>query len=166
MKGKGKYYRTRSRGFSLMEVLIASSLSLVVTATMIALMSSSLDSTARIIKMTKLTDELRSAMLMMSRDVRRSNYTANSINCFANPDCLSDGSISSPGDVVISDSNDCFVFRMDRDQDGDATENAPGGFRRALSGGVGVIQMWVGDSAPDCAATDANWALVTDPNDI
>lgn len=165
MNGMRSHFIPRSRGFSLMEVLIASSLSLVVTASMIALMSSSLGSTARIIKMTRLTDDLRSAMLLMSRDVRRSNYTADAINCFANPDCLTDGSISSPGDVVISDNNECFVFSMDRDQDGEGTENA-GGFRRVIAGGIGVIQMWVGESVPDCASPDASWAAVTDANDI
>jgi Tfp pilus assembly protein PilW len=148
-----------------MELLIASSLSLVVTASMIALMSSSLGNTARIIKMTRLTDDLRSAMVLMSRDVRRSNYTANSINCFANPDCLADGSVDSPGDVVISDNNECFVFSMDRDQDGKGSENT-GGFRRVVSAGVGVIQMWVGESVPDCASADASWVAVTDVNDI
>lgn len=165
MQSMRSHFSTRSRGFSLIEVLIASSLSLVVTASMIALMSSSLGSTARIIKMTRLTDDLRSAMLLMSRDVRRSNYSANAINCFANPDCLTDGSISSPGDVVISDNNECFVFSMDRNQDGTGTENA-GGFRRVLAGGVGVIQMWIGATVPDCASADVNWAAVTDANDI
>jgi len=155
-----------SRGFSLMEVLIASSLSLVVTATMIALMSSSLAQTTRLIKMTKLTDDLRVALQLMSRDVRRSNYSANSVNCFANPDCVTDGSLSSPGDVFISDDQECFIFSMDRDHDGDATENSAGAFRRVVSGGVGVMQMWVGGALPTCESADTNWAALTDPNDI
>lgn len=155
-----------SRGFSIMEVLIASSLSLVVTASMVALMVSSLSNTARLVKMTVLTDDLRIAMQMMSRDVRRSNYSANSVHCFANPDCVSDGTLSSPGDVQISETNDCFIFNMDRDHDGDATENSAGGFRRAVVSGVGVIQMWVGDDAAECSGSDANWVAVTDPDDI
>ena len=166
-----------------MELLIASSLSLIVTASMIALMSNSLASTARIVKMTQLTGQLRSALLLMSRDVRRSNYTADSINCFANPDCLINESFKSTanscfaagpnclidGDVHFSENNECFVFSMDRDQD-DSTENATGGFRRSLSGGVGVIQMWVGVGAtvPDCdSAPDGGfWADVTEVHDI
>lgn len=155
-----------SRGFSIMEVLIASSLSLVVTASMIGLMASSLSNTARLVKMTKLTDDLRATMQMMSRDVRRSNYTADAVYCFANPDCIGDGSMNSPGDVLISDSKDCFIFKMDRNQDGDATNNSAGGFRRILVSGVGVIQMWVGADEPECDTMDANWAAVTDPNDI
>ena len=157
---------SRARGFSLMEVLIATSLSFIVTASMLGLMANSLNSTARIVKMTRLTDELRSALLMMSRDVRRSNYTADSINCFANPDCLTDGTIPAAGDVHISENKDCFTFSIDRDQDGDSTENAAGGFRRVILGGVGVLQMWVGGSAPDCDSDDEQWAAVTDANDI
>jgi prepilin peptidase dependent protein B len=154
----------RRNGFSLVEVLVAMTLSLITTATMLGLMSSSLASTANIVHMTKLTDDLRVAMMMMSRDVRRSNYTADSINCYANPDCVVDGSLSSPGDVFISEANDCFVFRLDRDSDGDATEDSAGGFRRTLSGGVGVLQMWVGEGMAECTAEDSNWAAVTDAN--
>jgi type II secretory pathway pseudopilin PulG len=166
MQGRSPAQRRSARGFSLMEMLLATSLSLVVTASMVALMINSLSSTTRIVKMTKLTDDMRMALQLMTRDVRRSNYTADAVNCFANPDCASDGTIAWSGDVQISDDGDCFVFQLDRDFDGDMTENAPGAFRYTVLGGVGAIQMWVGESDPDCASSDVNWALVTDPNDI
>lgn len=160
---KTKYSRNRQTGTSLMEVLVAMTISLVVTAAMVSLMSNSLSNTSRIINMTKLTDDMRTAMHVMSRDVRRSNYTADALYCFANPDCGTDGSIALPGDVTINDSNDCFTFLLDRDHDGDATENDAGGFRRSTSNGVGLLQMWVGNASPDCAAMDDNWANLTDP---
>lgn len=156
----------RAAGFSLMETMIATALSLIVTSTMVAMMSGSLSHTARIIKMTKLTDDLRTSLQMMTRDVRRSNYTANAVHCFANPDCATDGSLGSSGDVLISENKDCFVYHLDRDHDGDATENPPGGFRWVQAEGQGVIEMWIGDSDPDCAASDANWAALTDPQVI
>lgn len=159
-KQPGKH---RAAGFSLMETLIATALSLIVTSTMVALMASSLSHTARIVKMTKLTDDLRTSMQMMTRDVRRSNYSANAVNCFANPDCAADGTLGSAGDVQISADNDCFVFLLDRDHDGDGTENAPGGFRWVSEDGGGYIEMWVGDSSPDCSASNGNWAAITDP---
>ena len=56
----------KQSGTSLMEVLVAMSISLVVTASMVALMSNSLANTTRIIQMTKLTDNLRIALLLMS----------------------------------------------------------------------------------------------------
>ncbi len=156
----------RQSGATLMEVLIAMSVSLVVSASMVALMSNSLANTTRIIKMTKLTDDLRVAMLLMSRDVRRSSYTADAVYCFGNPDCATDGSLELPGDISINDANDCVTFLLDRDHDGDATENDAGGFRRTTDSGVGLLQMWIGDSAPDCASDNANWANITNPEDM
>jgi hypothetical protein len=160
-------------GASLMEVLIAMSISLVVTASMIALMANSLGSTARIVKMTKLADDLRVTMQIMTRDVRRSSYNANSMFCYANEDCGTDGAIIAAGDINLVDIdadtvNDCFTFLMDRDHDGNSTEDDAGGFRRVTSGGVGVIEMWTGDASPNCNAVPgaANWVQITDPEDM
>ncbi|MDT8320958.1 MAG: hypothetical protein RQ826_10580 [Xanthomonadales bacterium] len=156
----------RLRGYSLMELMVATGLSLVVTLTMLGLMSNSLASTARLIKMTKLTDDMRITLQMMTRDVRRSNYTADSVLCFANPDCAVDGTITWAGDVLIATEGNCFVFQLDRNFNGDMTDNAAGAFRRTIHNGVGAIEMWVGNSVPDCRLDDANWMLVTDPDDI
>ena len=159
---------SKQQGMSLMEVLVAMSISLVVTASMIALMANSLGATARIIKMTKLTDDLRTTMQMMTRDVRRSSYNANSMFCYANADCGTDGAVTLAGDITINNSNDCFTFLTDRDHDGDSTENDAGGFRRVISSGVGVIEMWTGNSAPDCsvAAGTASWVQITNPENM
>jgi len=155
-----------------MEVLIAMSLSLVVTAAMIALMSNSLGSTARIIKMTKLSDDMRIAMQMMTRDVRRSSYNSNSMYCYANADCGTDGAATLPGEILMTDGdgdgdNDCFTFLLDRDWD-DSTANVAGGFRRVVSGGVGILEMWTGDTPPDCteAAGEGSWVQVTNPDNM
>jgi len=156
-------------GAGLMEVMVAMSISLVVTASMVALMSNSLSSTTRIIKMTKLADDMRVAMQMMTRDVRRSSYNANSMFCYANDDCATDGAITAAGDITIADSNDCFTFLMDRDHDGDSTEDDAGGFRRVTSSeGVGVIEMWTGDASPDCdaAAGSLGWVQITNPDNM
>jgi Tfp pilus assembly protein PilW len=159
----------KQSGATLMEVLVAMTISLVATAAMIAMMSNSLGTTARIIKMTKLTDDMRVALQMMTRDVRRSSYNANSMFCYANENCATDGSgISLPADVAIADTNDCFTFLTDRDHDGDSTENAAGGFRRVTDGDIGVIEMWTGDNAPDCtdAAGAAGWVEITNPDNM
>lgn len=156
----------RSCGFCLVEMMVGFTVSLIVTMTMITLVTGLMSNASRIILMTKLSDDLRVSMQMMSRDVRRSNYTADAIYCYANPDCFEDGSLAAPGDVRISQNGDCMVFYLDRDHDGDSTENAAGGFRRTLTGDVGVIQMWVGDTQPDCNSNDTAWVAVTDPADF
>ena len=126
---KTRIKNSKQTGATLMEVLVAMSISLVVTAAMIAMMANSLGTTARIVKMTKLTDDMRVALQMMSRDVRRSNYNADSMFCYANEDCASEG-ITSAGKVDISLSNDCFWFLTDREHDNYASDIAAGAFRR------------------------------------
>jgi hypothetical protein len=160
--------KNRQAGASLMEVLVAMSISLVVTASMVALMANSLGSTTRIVKMTKLADDMRVAMQMMTRDVRRSSYNANSMFCYANDDCATDGAITAAGDITIDDGNACFTFLMDRDHDGDSTNDDAGGFRRVAVGDVGVIEMWTGDSDADCddAPGAAGWVQITNPDNM
>ena len=168
---------SKQTGATLMEVLVAMSISLVVTAAMIAMMANSLGSTARIIKMTKLTDDMRVALQMMSRDVRRSSYNANSMFCYSNEDCATDGAITAAHVINLPDldldsengrAGNCFTFLMDRDHNGDSTENDAGGFRRVTTGGVGVIEMWTGDASPDCSsdAGAAGWVQITNPENM
>ncbi len=116
--------------------------------------------------MTKLTDDLRMTMQMLTRDVRRSSYNANAMYCYGNEDCGTDGAAGLAPDISISASGDCFTFLLDRDHDGDSTGDNAGGFRRVSSGGVGVIQMWIGDASPSCTDTDANWVQITDPESM
>jgi hypothetical protein len=162
--------KSRQAGASIMEVMIAMSISLVVTAAMIALMTNSLGTTTRIIKMTKLTDDLRTTMQMMSRDVRRSNYNVEAYKCYANDDCMTDGAVTAVGEITISAGNDCFWYSMDRNWDdyAETAKIAAGGFRRVTSGGVGVIEMWTGGAAPDCSsgAGATGWVQITNPQNM
>lgn len=151
----------RQAGMTLMEAMIALGLSLFVTTAMVVLMANSLGTATRIIQMTQLTDELRNAMSMLTRDVRRANYSAYSAYCYANSDCGIDGSATQAPDVAID--GECVTFNLDRNHDGDASTDDAGAFRRTTSGGVGVIEMWIGDSAPDCDASGDDWLAVTDP---
>ena len=153
----------RQAGFTLMEMMISLALSLVVVSAMVALMANSLGTASRIIQMTQLTDELRNTMSMLTRDIRRANYSANAAFCYANSDCGADGSASQFADVKFNGSS-CFTFGLDRNWDGNAAADNAGGFRRVTSGGVGLIEMWVGNNKPDCTANNANWVAITDPD--
>jgi Tfp pilus assembly protein PilW len=154
----------RQAGVTLMEAMISLALSLLVTTAMVTLMGNSMGSATRIIEMSQLTDELRNAMSMMSRDVRRANFNTNSIYCYANSDCGTDGSASQFADITIS--GGCLVFGLDRDWNGNSADDGLGAFRRVTTGSVGVIEMWVGSGAPTCGALAGsdNWLPVTDPD--
>lgn len=163
-RGQARVARVRCQaGVTLIETMIGLALSLIVTASMVALMSNSMGTATRIIQMSQLTDELRNSMSMMTRDVRRANYSANAVYCYANSDCGIDGSATQSADITVSNGS-CFTFNLDRNQDGDASTDNAGGFRRVLGNSIGRIEMWIGNSSPDCAVSDANWVAVTDPD--
>ena len=169
MSGLRNSKRASSRlqaGFSLMEALVAMSISLVVTAAMVALMANSLGNTSRIVNMTKLTDDMRTTMQMLTRDVRRTSYNANAMLCYGNQDCFTDGSVTLPGDVTINANRDCFTFLLDRDNDGNSTDDPAGGFRRVTPGGIGAIEMWTGNNAPSCTSTNSKWVRITNPDSM
>ena len=155
----------KQAGVTLIETMIGLALSMIVVGSMVGLMGNSMGTATRIIEMSQLTDELRNAMSMMTRDVRRANYSANAAYCYANSDCgLAGGIAPQTGDITIVN-NTCFTYNLDRDQDGDASENGAGGFRRVADATTGVrrIEMWVGGNTPNCATgADANWMAVTD----
>lgn len=170
-RGKRMSLKSRQAGVTLMETMIALALSLVVTTAMVILMANSLGTATRVIHMSQLTDELRNAMSMMTRDVRRANYSANSIFCYGHSQCgFAGGNALQAGDIQIANGGGCFTFTLDRGFNGDATDDAVGGFRRVVTGGVGVIEMWTGagGTAPNCGSAPGaeNWIQLTDPSTV
>ena len=159
----------RQAGATLVETMISLALSMIVVASMVGLMGNSMGSATRIIQMSQLTDELRNAMSMMSRDVRRANYNTNSIYCYNNSDCGVDGSATQSANISITTGTDsCFLFGLDRNWDGNANNDGGGAFRRdtvtnADGLSVGVIEMWTGTTVPSCADNNS-WVPITDPD--
>jgi prepilin peptidase dependent protein B len=156
-------------GLTLMEMLVAMSISLVVSLAMVGLMANTLGTGTQTIGSARLTSELRAALQIMSRDLRRANYHANFMKCFGDPDCRTilnngDGDASAYVKSITIAGNDCFFFWLDRNSDGDISNDGVGAFRLGTVNGVGVIQMTTTlQSAPDCDQ-DADWADITDPD--
>lgn len=157
-------------GVTLMEMLIGLALSVVVTSSMVILMGNSLGTATRIIHSSQLTDELRNSMSMITRDLRRANYSATSIFCYGNSNCgAKDGVSEQAGDISIVDADgdgidddNCFIFALDRNHDGDAANDPRAGFRRVVDNNVGVIEMFTGGVDAKCD-TDNGWIALTDP---
>lgn len=169
-------YGFRSQGgWSIAEFMVAALLSIIVSGSAIMVLSNALASNARIMDRVQLSHELRTSMQMMTRDVRRAGYTAGSMWCLANTVCLPDVSINLPLDVdlplltnielpagiQINETNDCFRFELDRNHDGTVSASEHGAYRRRVVGGVGVLEVWLGNSAPDCTASSNDWSAIT-----
>jgi len=174
----------RQKGMTLMELLVAGSISVIVSSGMVILMASTLGTGTETIKMTKLSSEMRAAMQIMTRELRRANYHASYVSCFGNMNCLVDEGI----DEYVTEINingdptgDCFWFFYDRPQRGGTqeliTDDNIAAFRLTPTniGGVniGTIQMAINVSTanpPDtntCPTTavveDNEWVNITNP---
>jgi len=178
----------RQRGMTLMELLVAGFISVIVSSGMIILMGNTLGTGTQTIKMTQLSGEMRSAMQIMTRELRRANYHSTYATCFGDLDCLQTNGIDSKvTEVNINDTGDCFWFWYDRPQRcasppctaaeyaaaqtliSDAgTKDTIAAFRLATTTDadetvIGVIQMTTtGTDASACPST--GWVDITNPN--
>ena len=175
IKAKSRPHRSlpgRQSGMTLLELLVAGVISLIAMSGMIILMANTLGTGTQTIKMTRLGQEVRTAMQIMTRELRRANYHSTYAACFANINCRSDLGITSVVKAVTIDGGgDCFWFWYDRPQDPSDTQIAVtaeqvAAFRRRANGsGVGVIEMSVTQATqPNCAGTGSNWQPITDPD--
>lgn len=173
----------RQKGMTLMELLVAGFISIIVSSGMVVLMASTLGTGTQTIKMTQLSGELRSAMQIMSRELRRANYHTTYTACFGDLDCLATlGVDSEVAEININADEDCVWFWYDRPQrcesppctsiqlsdDQDAiTDETVAAFRRMENAdGAGIIQMAVtADTTISCGddLTDTDWADITNP---
>ena len=169
----------RQSGLTLIEMLVAMTISLVVALAMVGVMANALGRGTTTIEMSRLTAELRTALLLMTRDVRRANYHGNSFECFGNVSCRTDGSLENNAQnviktilPVITADGPCFYYWLDRDSNGTVHNDSLAGFRRRVVNGVGTIQMYTPplgialSSTPDCTVAPDNqyWPAITDPN--
>ena len=155
------------RGLGIIEMLVSMALSLMAVGVMVILMANTLGTGAKTIQMSRLSQELRASMQLMSRDLRRANYHSGFLSCFANVNCRVDLGIDAYVDTIhINASGNCFWYWLDRNGDAALTDDAVGAFRYSTIDDIGVIEMRTsGNSAANCdSGTD--WDLITDPDTV
>lgn len=158
-------------GFTLMELLVAMTISVVAVSAMLITMANTLGTGSQTIQMTHLSDELRAGMQIMTRELRRANYHKTFMACYGNVDCRGSGTLDIAAkvkDIGINADGDCIWFWYDRPPQSDGTDPAVTGdyvaaFRRDTNAdGIGSLQMMTDQTgAPDCDS-DANWVDITD----
>lgn len=173
------------KGMTLIELLVAGLISLIAVSGMVLVMASTLGTTTQTIEMTRLTHDMRTAMQIMTRELRRANYHSGWIECYGNPGCRTTLAIDSYIDSIqigtSEDAGDCIWFWYDRPQlcptttctpaqfaaaQDPVTEEPVAAFRRAVTDGVGRLQMTtLRETAADCDDS-ADWVDITDPNVI
>ena len=167
--------RHAQRGVSLMELLVAATISIIAVSAMLIVMANTLGTGSQTIQMTRLSQEMRAGMQIMTRELRRANYHANFLSCYGDVACRTTlGIATHVAEINITDSgnSDCFWFWYDRPQSG--TETAVTGetvaaFRRDTNAsGIGSLQMKTTATSMTSAncASDSGWVDITDTDII
>jgi len=154
-------------GLGLVEMLVSVALSLMAVTVMVILMANTLGTGSETIQMSRLSQELRASIQLMSRDLRRANYHRGYLSCFGNSNCRNDLGIAAYVSTInINAAGNCFWYWLDRDGDADLSNDAVGGFRYSTVEGKGVLQMRIaGNDAANCD-DEIGWELITDPDTI
>jgi hypothetical protein len=161
---------------TMVELLVAGAISLIASGGMLLLMVNTLGAGSQTVKMARLTQDMRSTMQIMTRELRRANYHAGFMNCFGNTGCLTEmpvlGDITSKvGAINITDNgdSDCFWFWYDRPQTGTqvaVNAESVAAFRRTTVNSIGKIQMTTSRTSAPVCGSDTDWVDITDPGVI
>jgi len=173
------------QGMTLIELLVAGVISLIAVSGMVAVMATTLGTTTQTIEMTRLTQDMRTSMQLITRELRRANYHSAFLSCYGNAACLVDNSLDTKIMPVTFGTNvtagDCISFWYERPDTGPERtltgrdkDDKPvpfeylAAFRREQSdAGVGRLQMMTTRTTAlaNCTA-DAGWIDITDPEII
>lgn len=168
----------RIRGFGLIELMVAIVLGMIVTAAITSMVVAILRTNNENMEMTRLTQELRAAGQLITRDLRRASFTPKAVenigrvngsasapivNPFAEIDFYAGGTeidfVSNP----TAGPADCVFFRYDDQTNGtqgtlDAADNR--GFR--FNSDTNAIEML--DGVDSSCTSDDGWEALTDTN--
>jgi prepilin peptidase dependent protein B len=162
----------RQKGFSLVELMISLTLGLVVMGGALSIVTSILATNTSTLKMTRLDQELRTVMMMLTRDLRRAGSWRDAVDKVieASSSSGASGPILNPffdEFSVINDLNGdgeaddgCILFSYDSDSDGLLDDDERYGFRLDTEDKAVEIRK---DGA---SCTEGGWENITDENSI
>lgn len=153
----------KQKGITLIEMMIALLLSLLVTGMVISMFSSSIGGHAQAIRTMRLNQDLRIAMDMMVRDIRRAGYWAGT-NIASNPHATA---LSGGLPITINGTNDCVVVSYDLDGDADTAVEEFLGFRLNGTELESTKSSSATTTQPGCTGTfSAGWQDLLDTNTV
>jgi len=117
----------------MVELMVSITVGLIIMAGVIGLFVNTVKASSDAIKMTRLNQELRAAMDVMTRDIRRSGYWGNAASAIGPP--ATSASNNNPFDLIDTGAytgqpaNSCIIYRYDEDSDGVLDSNEYFGFK-------------------------------------
>lgn len=155
----------RSRGFSLVEMMVALVLGLVVTGAVIALVVAIIHSDRRTLQSTRLNQELRATLALIAGDLRRARAVDDPLTMAMQAGGNPYQAISAS---MLSADDGCIVYGYDADEDRDGTVESRWHTLRRGAGPAGsrVVLLSSTTRPGSCTAPGTEIALGTDQVDI
>ncbi len=154
----------KEKGLTLIEMMIALLLSLLVTAMVISMFSSSIGGHAQAIQTLRLNQDMRIAMDMIVRDIRRAGYWSGA-TVASNAHASHIGSTLPIGIFDYQTGTDnCVLVSYDHDDDDTTSNNRVFGYRLLDSGTLQTVSQDVA-SVVDCTSPTA-WQALLDDNTV
>ena len=160
----------KQAGLSMIELMISIAVGLIVVSGVIGMFVNTAVSSAENLKMTRLNQQLRAVLDVMVQDIRRAGYRGDSITAVgANP------FITGVNDLTVT-GTDCITFTYDSTALDDLTAAAGRGtvdaasdvfgYRREVTGGVGLIRSGMGAAVTLGNCTAGAWSDLTDSDSV
>jgi len=157
----------KNSGFSLIELLTALAINVILFAGLIGIFLSNINHYRESINTNRLEQQLQTAMMIMSDEIRRAGYWANA------QDDIGSGANNNPFmatgvDITVGSGGSCILLAYDANNNGSlpgissSIDDERYGFR--LSGNI--LQTRPPGAPYDCATAASNWENITNPNVI
>ena len=146
------------RGFTLVELMIAMTIMLIVSMVTIQTSANVFRSNTQSIHMIQLSQEMRSGIQLISRDIRRAGYNNDALASYLTTQAISSG--VPMGDLDVNNIANCLQVQYD-DLEGNAKNVV---YRLRVISNVGRISAHFDANATcDTSITDNDWVDISDP---
>lgn len=156
----------QTSGLTYVELLAALAINLILFGGLITIFLSNINHYRTSISTNRLNQQMQTAMLVMSNEIRRAGFWSNAQNDLGSTTNNNPFMVTGSTDITVSGS--CILFTYDSNSNGSLPSISSGsdderyGFR--LSGQV--LQTRPYGAAYDCATAAGNWENITDSNII
>ncbi len=139
-------------GFTLAEMMIGVVIALFLLSGLILSFTATTKSSSDTLRAAKGAQDLRGAMMMMARDLRRAGYWANAASMTGSPATVN------PFAALNTATAGCVLFAYDQNSNGTLDANESFGYRLKS----GAIEARTAGATDDCAAAANTWEALTD----
>ena len=151
-----------ARGFTLVELMIALTIMLIVSLATVKISAGVFRTNTQSIHMTQLSQEMRTAIQIISRDIRRSGYKADALAGFLTTLAISSG--VTMGQLDADGVAGCLQIQYDDISEKDKLIFANVVYRLRVVSSVGRVSAhFDADADCDTSINDAGWVDISDP---